>query len=154
MWLFALSAYDALSGVPNLAWGTPLVVAGVYFIFYTLYQGYKDYSELQRDVKETDQECHDASSTVADLGGQDGGGVDAGSDNGGADAGGADNRQEGSVKLEPPPAVRSADEESGGSCIDVAMASCVHAKRATESDASTIEVSTRGTEIKVTIETG
>ena len=69
MWLFALSAYDALSGAPKLAWGTPLVVAGVYFIFFTLYQGYKDYSELQRDMKKTDQECHDAN-----LGGQDGNG--------------------------------------------------------------------------------
>ena len=152
MWLFALSAYDALSGAPKLAWGTPLVVAGVYFIFFTLYQGYKDYSELQRDMKETDQECHDASSTVADLGRQDGGGVDAGSDNGGADAGGADNLEEGSGKLEPPPAVRSTDAESGGSCIDLAIASCVHTKPANKSEASTIDVSTGGTEIKVTID--
>ena len=77
MWLFALSAYDALSGAPKLAWGTPLVVAGVYFIFFTLYQGYKDYAELQKDMNETDEECHNAGSNPqANVGGQDDGGPD------------------------------------------------------------------------------
>ena len=104
MWLFALSAYDALSGAPDLAWGTPLVVAGVYLVLFTLYQGYKDYSELQQDMKETDKECHDA-----DLGGQDGDGVDEG---------GADNPEAGTA--EQPPVLLAEDETESmvGGCID------------------------------------
>ena len=61
MWLFALSAYDALSGAPKLAWGTPLVVAGVYLILFTLHQGYQDVKELQKDMnkirKPFESEC-------------------------------------------------------------------------------------------------
>ena len=55
MWLFALSAYDALSGAPKLAWGTPLVVAGVYLILFTLHQGYQDVKELHNDMNKTDE---------------------------------------------------------------------------------------------------
>ena len=80
MWLFALSAYDALSGAPKLAWGTPLVVAGVYLILFTLHQGYQDVKELQKDMNKTDEECHVVGSRVAEAGGPDGDGVD-GNDN-------------------------------------------------------------------------
>ena len=107
MWLFALSAYDALSGAPKLAWGTPLVVAGVYLILFTLHQGYQDVKELQKDMNKTDEECHVVGSRVAEAGGPDGDGVDEG---------GADNPEAGS---EEQPLVLSTDDDVAvGGCID------------------------------------
>ena len=51
MWLFALMAYDALSAVPGLVWGTPLVIASCYLIIFTGYSCYKDLSKLIKNIE-------------------------------------------------------------------------------------------------------
>ena len=52
MWLFALMALDALSAVPGLVWGTPLVLAACYLILFTGHACYRDLRKLIEDIEQ------------------------------------------------------------------------------------------------------
>ena len=55
LWLFALMAHDGLSNVPPLWWGSPLVLSLFYLVCFTVYEGYADFQELKKSLKEEQQ---------------------------------------------------------------------------------------------------
>ena len=52
VWLFALLAYDGLSGVPDVAWGTPLVLLSICLVVYTAYMCYRDVPDLEDNIEQ------------------------------------------------------------------------------------------------------
>jgi hypothetical protein len=71
IWLYSLQAYDALSQMPPHWWGTPLVVAAVWLLVYTVYKCRLDLKELEAKAPSSSPEGTEIEAPAAVSAGED-----------------------------------------------------------------------------------